>query len=63
MVGGKASNQDPPKPFGLDQINVPTWQTDEPHTYFAGVASLNVDWICNPVITKSQNAQTGNAGK
>lgn len=56
-------NTDPPKPFSLDQINTPTSQTDVPHTYFAGVASLNIDWICYPLITKITSQDSGSKAK
>jgi hypothetical protein len=56
-------NNDPPKPFSLDVINTPISETDVPHTYFAGVATLNIDWICYPLVTKQVNNNTGSAGK
>ena len=48
-----------PKPAGLDELKVPTAETNVPPTYFAGVAALNVSWIMDPLITNIKNINLG----
>ncbi len=60
---GKGQHQPTPAPAGLDDLDVPTNETDVPPTYFAGLARLNVSWICPPVITLILPSPTQGGGK
>ena len=59
MGMGKGLDGQQPKPAGLDEIKVPTNETNVPPTYFAGVAALNVSWIMDPLITKIRPISVG----
>jgi hypothetical protein len=50
-----------PKVAGINEIDVPSSETDVPATYFAGAQRLNVTWIMQPVIafTKPTPSDTG----
>jgi hypothetical protein len=61
-MGGKGMDQQNPKPTGLDELDVPTNETDVPVTYFAGIAKLNVSWLMVPLITRIV-AQDNSGGK
>lgn len=63
MASGKGLNPAPRKPVGLDEIDLPSNQTDTPPNYFAGVASLNASWVMTPMITLVKNANGGGKGK
>ena len=63
MGAGKGLNQPKAKIAGLDEIDLPTNETDRPPTYFAGVAKLNVSWIMQPVITKVVPVSGAGKGK
>lgn len=52
----KGTSQPPkPKLAGLDEVDVPTNESDVPHTYFAGARKLQVAWIMTPVIAFTRN--------
>jgi hypothetical protein len=51
-----------PKFAGLDELSVPTAETDVPHAYFAGIRKLTVAWVMTPVISRTRNTP-GMGGK
>jgi hypothetical protein len=62
-MGGKGQTTQTPKVAGLDDLDVPTNETNVPAPYFAGVRRLNVSWICYPLVTKTTNVPSGGKGK
>jgi hypothetical protein len=60
---GKGTQQSKPKVAGLDEINVPTSETDVPAPCFAGTRALNVSWIMEPVIAYTKPSENSGKGK
>lgn len=59
----KGSPPKRPTPGGLDEMDVPTAQTDVPAIHFAGARKLPVTWIMRPVITFVRPTDDGGKGK
>jgi hypothetical protein len=59
MGMGKGMDTPKPKVAGMDEIDVPTNETNVPPSYFAGVRRLPISWMMVPLITKIKQSSAG----